>query len=236
MNQVRSRRLRRAAWIALGVILLAPALLVLVYAIIPVPVTPLMLIRAAGGAPIRREWMALERIAPDLPRAVIAAEDMTFCSHFGFEPEAIEQAWENNQRGGRTVRGGSTISMQTAKNVFLWPSRTYVRKGLEAWLTLYIEAVWSKPRILEVYLNVVEWGPGVYGAEAAARHHFGKSAAQLSAHEAALLAAILPSPLRWSASNPGPYVRSRAATLQARAAGLGELGACLTRAPARTKT
>ena len=108
------------------------------------------------------------------------------------------------------MRGGSTISQQTAKNVFLWPGRTWLRKGLEAWLTVYLETFWDKRRILEVYLNVAEWGPGVYGAEAAARHHFHKSAAALDAHEAALLASGSAEPLKWSASNPGPYVRSRA--------------------------
>jgi monofunctional biosynthetic peptidoglycan transglycosylase len=125
------------------------------------------------------------------------------------------------------LRGGSTISQQTAKNLLLWPGRDWIRKGLEAWLTIYIEALWPKQRIMEVYLNVVEWGRGVYGAEAAARHHFKKSAANLSANEAARLAAVLPSPLRWSASNPGPYVQRRSGMLQGRAARLGDLAACL---------
>jgi monofunctional biosynthetic peptidoglycan transglycosylase len=220
-------RWRRIVAAAIAVLAL-PAALVLLFAVVPVPATPLMLIRTLEGRGLRKDWVALERMAPALARSVIAAEDATFCAHFGFEREALEKAWASYQRGGR-LRGGSTISMQTAKNVFLWPDRTFVRKGLEAWLTLYIEALWSKRRTLEVYLNVVEWGPGVYGAEAAARHHFNKSAADLTAEEAALLAAVLPSPLRWSPAKPGPYVRSRAATIQARAAGLGELGACIAR-------
>jgi len=224
---------RRILWGTLVAIILVPAFVAALYAVVPIPVTPLMLIRAAGGAGIDKTWKPLSQISRDLQRSVIAAEDTTFCSHYGFEPEAIEKAWENNQRGGRTMRGGSTISMQTAKNVFLWPDRTFLRKGLEAGLTLYIETLWSKARILEVYLNVVEWGPGVYGAEAAARRHFGKTAAQLSAYESALLAAVLPSPLKWSPSKPGPYVQSRAAMLQGRAASLGDLGECLGAVPKR---
>lgn len=227
MSSERSFRWQRYVWGTLLTVLLVPALLTLVFSVMPVPLTPLMIIRNFDGASLNKTWVSLERIAPDLQRSVIAAEDMTFCNHHGFEPEAIEKAWDNYQNGGR-LRGGSTITMQTAKNVFLWPERTFLRKGLEAWLTLYLEALWSKKRILEVYLNVVEWGPGVYGAEAAARYHFGKSASQLSAHEAALLASVLPSPRRWSASKPGPYVRTRAETIAYRAERLGPLGACIT--------
>jgi monofunctional biosynthetic peptidoglycan transglycosylase len=203
-----------------------PVLITLLYALVPVPLTPLMLIRAADGLAMEKEWVPLISISIDLQRSVIVAEDATFCTHHGFEPDALQKAWESNERGGR-LRGGSTITMQTAKNVFLWPGRNFVRKGLEAWLTLYLEALWSKQRTIEVYLNVVEWGPGIYGAEAAARHHFNKSAATLSAHEAALLAAVLPSPRRWSASKPGPYVRTRAETIQARAAQIGAGASCI---------
>ena len=210
------------------VIIISPALLTLLYALLPIPITPLMLIRAADGLTMEKEWVPLSNISLDLQRSVIVAEDTTFCTHHGFEPDALQKAWDNNERGGR-LRGGSTITMQTAKNVFLWPGRNFVRKGLEAWLTLYIEALWSKARTIEVYLNVVEWGPGIYGAEAAARHHFNKSAATLSTHEAALLAAVLPSPRRWSASKPGPYVRTRAETIQARAAQIGAGASCITK-------
>lgn len=222
----RPKRWRRIFWRTLAVVLIAPAALTLLFALVPVPLTPLMLIRSLSGAPIENDWVPLARISRDLQRSVIAAEDMNFCNHFGFEPEALEKAWDSYQRGGK-LRGGSTITMQTAKNVFLWPGRNFIRKGLEAWLTLYLEALWSKPRTLEVYLNVVEWGPGVYGAEAAAQHHFKKSAATLTAYEAALLASVLPSPQRWSASKPGPYVRTRAETIQYRAARLGSFGACI---------
>ncbi|MBL8643444.1 MAG: monofunctional biosynthetic peptidoglycan transglycosylase [Rhodospirillaceae bacterium] len=210
----------------IAAVLLLPAALTLFFAVVPVPITPLMLIRSFEGHGIRKTWTPIESISTDLQRSVVAAEDMAFCQHFGFDTAALEKAWESYERGGK-LRGGSTITMQTAKNLFLWPDRTFIRKGLEAWLTVYIETLWSKPRTLEVYLNIAEWGPGVYGAEAAAQHHFGKSAAALSAHESALLASVLPSPQRWSASKPGPYVRTRAETIEYRAARLGEYGACL---------
>lgn len=220
-----SKLWRRIGLAGVG-ILLAPAVVVLVFAVLPAPVTPLMLIRAWDGARIEKHWVALARMAPRLPASVIAAEDNLFCRHAGFDVAAIRKAWDRNQRGG-SLRGASTISQQTAKNLFLWPGRSFVRKGLEAWLTVYIEVLWSKRRTMEVYLNIVEWGPGVYGAEAAARHHFGKSAAALTAREAALLAAVLPNPRKWSAGQPGPYVRSRAEQLRGRASGLGELLDCV---------
>jgi monofunctional biosynthetic peptidoglycan transglycosylase len=167
-----------------------------------------MLQRAAENG-IEKDWRSLDRIDADLVHAVVAAEDSRFCSHNGFDVEAIRQAMEANESSSK-VRGGSTISQQTAKNVFLWPQRSWVRKGLEAGFTGLIELAWGKPRIMEVYLNVVEWAPGVYGAEAAAQKWFGKSAATLTPTEAARLAAILPAPRRYKAAPPGPYVRRRA--------------------------
>jgi len=224
----RGRRIGRVLFLTLLIALLAPAVIILIYRVVPPPGTPLMVIRAIGGAGWNYDWEPLERIAPSLARAALTAEDETFCSHHGFDTKALKEAWEEYlQDDGGTLRGGSTISQQTAKNLLLWPGRDWIRKGLEAWLTIYIEALWPKQRIMEVYLNVVEWGRGVYGAEAAARHHFKKSAANLSASEAARLAAVLPSPLRWSASNPGPYVQRRSSMLQGRAARLGDLAACL---------
>ena len=203
-------------------VLLGLALLVfggvLALAVVPPPGTLLMAIRAAEGEGLSYRWRSLDRISPRLVEAVIAAEDARFCSHRGFDMEAIEKALQANARAEKTggrIRGGSTISQQTAKNVFLWPGRDWVRKGLEAGYTVLIETVWGKRRIMEVYLNVAEWAPGVYGAEAAARHWFGKSADRLTAREAARLAAILPSPRRYNASSPGPYVRRRAARVQA---------------------
>jgi monofunctional biosynthetic peptidoglycan transglycosylase len=167
-----------------------------------------MLINAAKGRGIDYRWRPLEDIDPSLPRAAIAAEDARFCLHKGFEIEAMRKAMERNKKGGK-IRGGSTISQQVAKNVFLWPDRTYVRKGLEAWFTILIETIWGKRRIMEVYLNVAEWGPGTYGAQAAADRYFRVDAADLTAVQSSRLAAILPSPLKWKAAKPGPYVKKR---------------------------
>lgn len=183
------------------------------------PPTFLMTSRLLEGDGLSYRWRSLDDISPRLVQAVIASEDATFCSHNGFDMKAIERALKANaraeKRGTGRIRGGSTISQQTAKNAFLWPGRDWVRKGLEAGYTLAIETVWGKRRIMEVYLNVAEWAPGVYGAEAASQHWFGKSADELSAREAARLAAILPSPRRYSASSPGPYVRRRTSRIQA---------------------
>lgn len=189
----------------------------LLYRVVPPPGTPLMLIRAVEGAGIERDWRPLDAIAPALARAVIASEDTGFCGHGGFDWDAIETALDDNEEG-RRLRGGSTISQQTAKNAFLWPDRTWIRKGAEAWFTLLIESLWPKRRILEVYLNIVEWGDGIYGAEAAARHHFHKPASALTRREAALLAVVLPSPRRWSPSDPGAYVARRAGLIERRMA------------------
>ena len=204
------------AFLMLAVLLVAS---VAVHRIVPPPTTFLMVSRAIEGEGLSYRWRSLDDISPRLVEAVIASEDSTFCAHHGFDIKAIEKALKANaraeRRGGTRIRGGSTISQQTAKNVFLWPGRDWVRKGLEAGYTVLIETLWGKRRVMEVYLNVAEWAPGVYGAEAAARHWFGKSAADLSAREAARLAAILPSPRRYSASSPGPYVRRRASRVQA---------------------
>ena len=157
---------------------------------------------------LRYQWRDLERIAPALPLAAIAAEDQRFAEHRGVDLDAIEKAREQHARGGR-LRGASTISQQTAKNVFLWSGRSWVRKGLEAWYTVLMELMWPKQRILEMYVNVAEFGHGVYGAQAAAQAFFGKDADALTAAEAARLAAVLPNPRRYSASSPGPYVQRR---------------------------
>jgi len=185
-----------------------PVSAVLALRFVPPPVTPLMLINAANGRGVDYQWRSLNEISPGLPQAAIAAEDARFCEHRGFDVEAIQKAVRNNKRG-RKVRGGSTISQQVAKNVFLWPDRSYVRKGLEAYFTVLIEALWGKRRIMEVYLNVAEWGPGTYGAQAAARRYFRKDADDLTRAQSARLAAILPSPLKWKAAAPGPYVKKR---------------------------
>jgi monofunctional glycosyltransferase len=174
---------------------------------VPPPTTAFML--QSPVQPVKHLWVPAERIADPLKRAVVASEDQKFWTHKGFDFEAIEQALEQQRDGGRQ-RGASTISQQVAKNLFLWPGGGYARKGIEAGFTVLIETLWPKTRILEVYLNIAEFGRGVYGAEAAAQALFGKPADQLTADEAARLAAVLPSPRRWSAREPGPYVRSRA--------------------------
>ncbi|MBY0564978.1 MAG: monofunctional biosynthetic peptidoglycan transglycosylase [Hyphomonadaceae bacterium] len=196
---------------------LAPVTWVAAYGFFDPPSTILMMQRAAEGRTIRHRAVPIERMSPHVVRAVIAAEDANFCAHDGFDIEAIQDAMESNARGGR-VRGASTISQQTAKNLFLWPERSWLRKGFEAYFTALIEFMWPKRRIMEAYLNVAEWGDGVFGIEAAAQARFGVSAAELTPLQAARLAAVLPNPNRWSADNPGPYVRRRSATIVQRAA------------------
>jgi monofunctional biosynthetic peptidoglycan transglycosylase len=210
------RRKARPVLTALLVLALLPFGGVLIHRFAPVPLTVLMVREGLAGNGLDYRWTPLKDISPHLVASAIASEDARFCSHRGFDLKAIEQALKANEQGGR-VRGGSTISQQTAKNVFLWPGRDWVRKGLEAGYTVLIETVWGKRRIMEVYLNVAEMGPGVYGAEAAARHWFAKSAADLTPREAARIAAILPAPRRYNAGKPGPYVRRRAARVQASA-------------------
>jgi monofunctional biosynthetic peptidoglycan transglycosylase len=175
-----------------------------------------MIQRMAQGYGIDHDWRPIARISPAMTRAAIAAEDARFCEHNGFDLKAIDQALRHDERRPGRLRGGSTISQQTAKNVFLWPGRSWVRKGLEAWFTLLIEGVWGKRRIMEVYLNTVEMGPGVYGVEAAAQRDFHTDADHLGTAQAARLAAVLPSPLKWSARDPGPYVRRRTGRIAAR--------------------
>lgn len=215
MPRPRRRRLGRSIALVLLILALLPIPMIALYRVAPPPITPLMLIRAAQGEPIHREWASYGRIAPTLIHAVIASEDTRFCRHDGFDWIEIDKAVDA-YRDGERLRGASTISMQLARNLFLWPGGGYVRKGIEAYLTLLIEALMSKERILELYLNVVEWGHGVYGAEAAARAHFNRSAAQLSAREAALLAAVLPDPRRWQPEHPTAYIEERTATILAR--------------------
>ena len=186
--------------------------LVLLFKFVPVPVTATMVMDENG---ITKDWEPLSSIDRDMVRAVIAAEDGKFCSHAGFDQEAIAKAVESNARGGR-IRGGSTISQQTAKNVFLWQGGGYVRKGFEAWFTLLIEQIWGKRRIMEVYLNVAETGIGTYGVEAGAQRYWGKSAASLSPLEAARMAAALPLPKKRSVKNPGGWLARHGNTISAR--------------------
>jgi monofunctional biosynthetic peptidoglycan transglycosylase len=199
---------RGAVILALVFGLIGPIAVVVVYRFAPPPMTYLMVERMFQGHGFDRRWVPLSRISPTLVRSVIGAEDARFCEHHGFDWNAIQKAMDHNEAGKR-LRGGSTISQQTAKNIFLWPHRDWVRKGLETWFTVLIEVIWGKERIMEVYLNSIEWGPGIYGAEAAAQHNFNTSAAQLNAAQAARLAAIIPKPLAWKAARPGAYVQRR---------------------------
>ncbi len=246
--RARAKRATQGSWLlralaaVLVVTVIIPVLWVLIYGFIEAPGTLLMAQRTREGEEIRRDAVPMSRISPHLVRAVIAAEDARFCQHSGFDVEAIEKAVKYNERakkrGSQKRRGASTISQQTAKNLFLWPARSWVRKGLEVYFTFLIEAVWPKRRIMEAYLNAAEWGDGVFGAEAAAQARFGKSAADLTAQEAARLAAVLPSPNKWNPVSPGPYVRGRARAIVARASVVRSegLAACVLgkeRAPPR---
>ncbi|MFC3123620.1 monofunctional biosynthetic peptidoglycan transglycosylase [Pseudoroseomonas globiformis] len=207
-------------------LLLGPPLLILVFRFVPVPATPLMLIRAAQGYGLSKEWVAYPDIAAALPHAVIAAEDNTFCTQWiGFDLRELQGQFAAALDGERP-RGASTLTMQVAKNLFLWPGRDPVRKVLEAWLTPQIALLWPKQRVLEVYLNIVEFGPGTYGAEAAARGFFNRPASALTMAQAAQLAAVLPSPLNWSAAQPGAYVRERSGVIRRRVGQLGPLLDC----------
>lgn len=188
--------------------------LVILFKFVPVPFTPLMFIRtieqiASNDKVVwKRDWISIDEMGTSIQKAVIASEDGKFTTHNGFDVKAIEKAYKNNQKG-RKVKGGSTISQQTAKNVFLWPSRSYLRKGLEAYFTVLIEIVWGKERIMEVYLNSIEMGNGIYGIEAASQHWFNKSAKNLTKAEAAAIAAILPNPRVYKAKNSSRYIERR---------------------------
>jgi monofunctional biosynthetic peptidoglycan transglycosylase len=189
--------------------------LVILYRFVPVPITPLMVIRLFEQAVdpdkdmrLYKDWEPIENISRHAPQAVVAAEDQKFLDHQGFDLEAMKKAWENNKKGKR-IKGASTITQQTVKNVFLWPSRSYIRKGLEAYFTVLVELIWTKERILEVYLNVIEMGDGIYGIEAAAQTFFKKPAAKLTRGQAALIAAVLPNPRRWNPAKPTAYIQGR---------------------------
>jgi len=178
------------------------------------PCTPLMLWRWAAGEGMRHEWRDLGRMAPSLQQAVMAAEDQQFPDHFGFDWDQIGRAMKENLKRKRP-RGASTITMQTARNLFLWQGGGILRKGLEAYYTVLFELFWPKARIMEVYLNIVEWGPGIFGVEAASREYFSLSAAKLSSSQSALLAAVLPNPRHWSPTKSNKYIAGRAAAIAA---------------------
>ncbi len=190
---------------------------VIIFRFVPIPVTPLMLIRCVEQKwdgkemKLKKDWVSLDKISSAMPLVVIAAEDQKFEEHFGFDLEAIRKAENYNKKHqGKRMKGASTISQQTAKNVFLWQGRNWIRKGFEVYFTFLIEIFWSKQRIMEVYLNVIEMGNGIYGVEAAAQEYFHKPASKLSVREASLIAAILPSPLKWSPVKPNARVQKKA--------------------------
>ncbi|TDO21860.1 monofunctional biosynthetic peptidoglycan transglycosylase [Pedobacter duraquae] len=208
------RKITRIASKVLLWFLLVSVLWVLAYRFINPPITLLMIERnierKADGKTFKtdKKWVDFENISDNMKRAAVSAEDQLFLKHMGFDIKAIEKAYASNAKG-KKVKGGSTISQQTAKNVFLWPGRSWIRKGFEAYFTLLIELLWSKERILEVYLNVIEMGDGIYGAEAAAQEYYGKSCGSLTRAEAALIAACFPNPLRWTPVKPTRYIRHR---------------------------
>jgi monofunctional biosynthetic peptidoglycan transglycosylase len=226
----RAALFRTARWVAVAILIvvLLPYLLAPLYRVIN-PVSTLMLWRQVTGQPVVRTWTPLDAIAPILPRTVIVAEDAHFCTHHGIDFGELRAAIEDADDLS-DMRGGSTLVQQTAKNLFLWQSRSYVRKALEFPLALWIDLVLGKRRVMEIYLNIAEWGPeGEFGAEAASRHAFGKGARDLNAREAALLASILPNPHRRNAARPSVGVRRLTGTYQARAARSPQIAACLRR-------
>ena len=223
------RTIRKILRWSIGLFFASSLLAVIVYKWVPVPVTPLMLIRCcqqmSKGEKIRLKfhWVKLdEEITPELALAVVASEDQKFLSHNGFDLDAISLAWEERVEGKRK-RGASTISQQTAKNVFLWPGGGWFRKGLEAYFTILIELIWDKHRIMEVYLNVIEMGDGIYGADALAWQHFGRSADRLTRANCALIAATLPNPLKYSSKNPSKYMLRRQTQIMQQMKNLGSI-------------
>jgi monofunctional biosynthetic peptidoglycan transglycosylase len=210
------KKLWRVIWKAAVCFFLVSIISVIVFRWVPIPVTPLMLVRCVEQTidgrelKLKKDWVPFEEISPNLQLAVFCSEDQHFIVHNGFDFEAIDKAMDYNATHKRQ-HGASTISQQTAKNVFLWPSRSWIRKGFEVYFVFLMETCWSKQRIMEVYLNVIEMGDGIYGAQAASKAFFNKDAKYLSKSEAALIAAVLPNPIRFSAAKPTAYIRKRQA-------------------------
>jgi monofunctional biosynthetic peptidoglycan transglycosylase len=235
MRRSLKSRLPKNRWLRWGVYVLGflvawPIVMTLVYAVVPPPFSNIMLLRALSGNGIDKQWVSLDDMSPALPRAVISSEDARFCEHNGVDwiefQGVIEDAMDKDEA---PVRGASTIPMQTAKNLFLWDGRFAIRKLIEMPLALWMDLIWSKRRMIEIYLNIVEWAPGVYGAEAAAQHHFRKPAKKLTKKEAALLAAVLPNPIKRNAGKPSKGVRGVANRILIRMAGMGPYLTCLER-------
>jgi monofunctional glycosyltransferase len=217
-------------WLVYGLacIVAWPIVMTLVYTVIPPPFSNLMILRLFTGNGITKDWVSLDDMSPSLPRAVITSEDARFCEHHGVDwvefQGVVDDVFDDDEG---PIRGASTISMQTAKNMFLWDGRNVARKGLEIPMAYWMDFVWSKRRMIEIYLNIVEWAPGIYGAEAASQFHFHKPAAKLSRREAALLAAVLPNPIKRKAGKPSKRVNSIANRIMGRMNGMGGYLTCI---------
>lgn len=209
------RKIWKFIWKAVLYFIAISVVWVLILKFVNPPITYLMIQRGfeyqskGEGFKLKKDWVKYEDLNDHLKRAAIASEDARFMNHWGFDTEAIKEAYERNKNDQSTLRGGSTISQQTAKNVFLWPQRSYVRKAFEAYFTLLIEVIWGKKRILEVYLNIIETGEGIYGAQAVAQAHFKKDQSELSKRQAAQIIAVLPNPRRWNSGKPTAYIQKR---------------------------
>jgi len=197
-----------------------------IFRFVQIPLTPHLLVQRLSGHQVTQDWVGLDQISPLMVRAVIAAEDNRFCEHHGVDWEAMKIVWQEF-REDRRIRGGSTISMQTTKNAYLWLGRNPIRKALELVLVPSVDVIWGKRRMMEVYLNLIEFGPGIYGVEAAAQHHFKTRAHRLTSDQASRLAAVLPAPKDWSASRPTRFLRRRARTIEIRMARQGGLADCV---------
>ena len=220
------RMIRYALWVMVA-IAAVPLFLIVVYRLSDPKSSAHMAVRMLKNGDVRHEWVPLKGMSRYLPMAVITSEDGRFCQHWGVDWRAVERVWDRT-KGGQRLRGASTIPMQAAKNLFLWPGRSYVRKVLEVPLAYAMTLIWPKRRMMEIYLNIVEWGPGIFGAEAAARHHFKKSVSKLTAREAALLAASLPNPFVRRAGRPGPLTRKVARVIERRMKGSGAYIGCVS--------
>ena len=224
----RLRRYLRYAGLTLGILALYPLVFTLIYAVVPPPVSNVQVLRLFSGYGLNKDWVSLDNISPHLARAVITSEDARFCEHHGVDwvevQGVVEDVFDDDEG---PVRGASTIPMQTAKNLFLWDGRFAIRKALELPVAMWMDLVWSKRRMIEIYLNIVEWAPGVYGAEAAAQHHFRKPAAKLTRREAALLAAVLPNPLKRQAGKPSKRVQAAAQRILIRMGAMAPYLTCL---------
>ena len=223
----RTRLLLRLAALLIAATVLVPLVLIVLYRFVNPPVSALMLTQSLAGTSVSQRWVPLDAMSRDLIAAVVSNEDARFCKHWGIDWGAVRDAWRESRRTGRPLRGASTITMQTAKNLFLWQGRSYLRKALELPLAYVMTLLWSKPRTLEIYLNVAEWAPGVFGAEAAARHHFRTSAAKLTRRQATLLAAALPNPYVRRAGRPGPKTQALARVIETRMRKYASLMRCV---------